>query len=214
MATKKPRKKVSGDPRERLFRKIKSSIVAKNLKVQAHNDAEIARFEREVEDGILILAAAQKEVDRLNNLPLGDPEHGERLMLTYDPILAWLDSVETTGDMDTTPNGVAFIHTPDHPTGDQYFQLDSALIAISDVFELISNDRGIPNESKGLRQVGKKVEAGMMLFESDIAAARKSIAWMVEITKTLTPLGILEYTDTIKTKALIEIALQDQRRAA
>ncbi len=177
---KKTRKPVTGNVTERLFRKMFSRICSKNIEAKAEYQAEVAN------------------IDRLNHTVMGDPEHSERIMLTFDPILAWLDEAESTGDMPLADDGTPILRTPNHSRGHDWCQLDSSLIAVAECFELMANDRGVPNEGRGLRQVGAKIQAGMMLYESDFTAARASIAWMVGIIKTMTPLDAESYTSTIE----------------
>lgn len=186
MATKKmkPRKPVTGNPQDRLFRKMLSRITSK---------------------GNMELQRRQEEVDRLNNLPLGHPDHADRFMATFEPMLDWLEQVETTGEMDCLMNGTAILHTPKHISDLKYFELDSALIAVADCYELMAAEMNITDKSDGLRKIGKKVQVGMMLFASDIAAARESIAWMIEITKGKTPLEIQEYTTAISIRAHLKM---------
>ncbi len=150
---------------------------------------------------------ATAEIDRLNNTPLGHPDHNGRLMLAFNPILNWLNQVEQTCDMDVTNKGVAILYAPDHPSSEKWFQLDSAFIAVADTYELIAIDKSMEDQSAGLRQVGNKVAAGMMLFQSDIEMARQSIDWMIKIAKGLSPLQITEYTSIIATRALIAQAV-------
>lgn len=150
---------------------------------------------------------AMAEVDRLNNTRLGHPDHKDRLMLAFNPILNWLNQVERTWDMDVTDKGVAILYAPDHPSSEKWFQLDSAFIAVADTYELIAIDKSMEDRSAGLRQVGNKVAAGMMLFQSDIDMARQSIDWMIEVAKELSPLQITDYTSIIATRALIAQAV-------
>jgi hypothetical protein len=107
--------------------------------------------------------------------------------------------------MDCLPNGTAILHTPKHVSDMKYFELDSAFIAVADTYELIAAEMGIEDKSDGLRKIGKKVNVGMMLFQSDIKAARESIAWMVEVTKGKTPLEIQEYTTAIAIRAHLKL---------
>lgn len=174
---KKIRKKVSGDPRARLFRKMFSRIVTNQKKEDA-------------------------EIDRLNNLVLGHADHKERLMLTFDPILQWLDALEKTGEIEFIGN-IPILHTPNHCSNEKFFQLDEAIIAVADVYELIAKETGIEDKSDDLRRLGRKVTVGMMLFESDLKAAREAIAWMVDLTRTRTPLEMQEFTNVITVRALI-----------
>lgn len=184
-ANKKPRKKVSGCMRERMLKKMHSRIQAKNQRAR--------------ED----VAKENAEIERLNNLPLGHPDHGDRLMITFTPILKWMSEVERTGDSDRTLDGRPILFAPDHPTEDKYFQLDDALIAVADCYSLIANRRGIADEGSGVRQLGKKLQADMLLFQSDMDLARKSIDWMIEQTKSLSPVQIQEYTSIISVRALM-----------
>lgn len=186
-AQKKHRPKVSGNPTERLLRKMLHRIAAKN-------DAQKRAIEAE-----------NAEIERLNNLHLGHPDHAERVAVIWDPIIAWIDKIDHEGTIEYTESGLPILHTPNHASEEKWFEATSAIIAISDCYELIANEDKITDESNGLRRIGMRIRDGKPLTDADIAIARKSIDWMIAITKTKTPLQIQGFTTAIAIRAQMQL---------
>jgi hypothetical protein len=167
------------DPKEKVLRRIVTNAYAREQKAEAEESARI---------------------ERLNNTKLGDPEIADRLDATFKPMIDWLNQVVITGEREELSNGVAILRTPSHSTGREWFDLCEAFNNVADTFELIAESQNIKDEGIGLRQVANKVKVDMLLFQSDIDLALKSIQWMRDLAAGYTPEEITKFTKIIETR--------------
>lgn len=80
--------------------------------------------------------------------------------------------MEIDGTVETTGRQVVF--KEDSKGG--WYDVPAALRGVAEFHDVAAKRYGIPADTKPLWQFAAKLEAGMVLFENDIAAARESIA--------------------------------------
>lgn len=149
----------------------------------------------------------QARIDRINALPFSDPENAHKIGATFDPIDNWMDSVAATGEIDVTGAGLAILRTSqDDPA---WYPLAASLRVVCDAFAAIAAERGLLDPGAALRQLARKVEVDMPLFQRDIDAGRASVAAMREIILELTPAQFSAHTIALRVRAAM-----DARRAA
>lgn len=152
-------------------------------------------------------ALEQARIDRQNNLPFSDAENVHKIARTFGPIEAWLNTLQATGDMEVLSNGLAVMQPdPDEP---ELFPVVESFRAVCDTYELIASSLHLVDGGDGLRKLANKIEVDMPLFQADLDAARSSISWMKEASRSMTPHQFSDYSVAIQTRAtLAAIAAQ------
>ena len=150
--SKKPRKKRKVSVIERLHH-------AKYQKAKTHANAE----------NMLI---------RLRNaMPLGHEVNRHKIDATFDPLEQFLMQQETEGESFVNEKGEPLMWDEREQA---YINVAEGIANMCWMFELASKLWGWTDQTAGLQKLGNKLFAGMVLFASDIEAARSTIAWMRE----------------------------------
>lgn len=155
--------------------------------------------------------AEQARIDRINGLPFSHPENVHKIGTTFDPIEAWMDGVVATGDIDVTGAGLAILRTD--PADPAWYPLVASLFAVCDAFAAIARERALDDPGAGLRQLARKVEVDMPLFQRDIDAGRASVAAMRAIIAELTPAQFSDYTIAVRVRGAMNDAASARRAA-
>lgn len=151
-ASSKPRKKKGRSVIERLHH-------AKYQKAKQHANAE----------NMLI---------RLRNaLPLGHEVNRHKIDATFAPLEQFLVQQETDGESFVNDKGEPLMWDEREQA---YINVAEGIANMCWMFELAAQLWGWDDQTGGLKKLGNKLFAGMVLFGSDVAAARETIAWMRE----------------------------------
>lgn len=148
-------------------------------------------------------ANAQGEIDRVNELPMGALENRHKIDITFAPLERFLDAIEETQHLDVLVDGGVAIFQTD-PNSDEMWPVVESFLAVADCFDLIAVDLEIEPCVDGFRKLAKKVDVRMMLFKSDIDAARASIAWMRKTIEKMSPNHFSEKSIAIQIRATMQ----------
>ncbi|WP_157407082.1 hypothetical protein [Janthinobacterium sp. CG3] len=173
---------------------------------QARADANLCRQFNLLGEA-LQLEQAQQRIDRINNLPMGHPENAHKFGITFGPIQAWMDAMESSGEIDRL-QGMAVMSLEDDP--ELLIPVVGSFLSMCDIYELIAADAGVPDETAGLRRLAKMIDVHMPVFRRDLEAARATTEWMAGITRTLTPQQFSDFSVAVQIRA----ELANQKAAA
>jgi hypothetical protein len=161
------------------------------LSALLHGQAEIDRCNREIE--------------RLNHLPIGHPENAHKIGLTFDPIEGWLrELLATGGEMEVLVGGRhAGVAIFKPRSEDEWYPIAESFRAVYDTFELIATEFGVEDRGQALLRLANKIEADMPLEARDVDRALEAIAWMKDLVKPLTPARFSDFSGLIQARAII-----------
>jgi hypothetical protein len=146
----------------------------------AHQRAEDSKWTRARE-----IAVNEDRIRRITNgLPLGHPEHAHKIELVFGAIEGYLTDMEQTGESLVTARGEAAVRDPLDQT---LIPAAQAFISQHTMFTALAERFGWGPVPDGLRRMGAKLGADMMLFASDMADARTTLTWMRTHIVTITP---------------------------
>lgn len=171
---------------------------------------EVMTVRQPVMDGLLMEAYAQLHIDRINSLPFGHPENWHKLDNTFSPIHKWLAKWEATGEIDVIDDIAIF--QPDKNVAEVY-PLADALLYMCEIYELVAQDLNITDQTGNLRELAQLIADGSMVCQDDTDKARKTLAWMRDVSKKITPNQYSDYAVAIQTRALLAAAGQLQKVA-
>ena len=130
---------------------------------------------------------------RINNLTrLGDPIHAHKIDSTFAQLEAAIDKIDATGSIEADENGDPCMTHPDGETS----PLGPALVSTAYIFRRLKKQfPEWPPMPNAMHRVGKRLCEGKMIDDSDIAATRKTIAWMRVHIADVTPIEWSEACD-------------------
>lgn len=130
-----------------------------------------------------------------NNLPMSHELNAHKIELTFGAIELYLSEQEVTGESQVNERGDPVVVDP--VDGD----LIPAGLAFKNqhiMFAALSKRFGWGEVPDGLRRMGAKLDAGMLLFDSDMRDARIALDWMREHIADVTPNQWSETLDTLE----------------
>ncbi len=133
----------------------------------------------------------QRQVDRSNMLrrianltPLGHESNRHKIDFTFGPLELALAQIEATGELECDTDGDAVVRDP---RDGEFIAFGAALESSARIFARVASRYDWPPMPDGMARAGRKVNAGMLLFDSDIADVRATIAWMRKAIEEITP---------------------------
>lgn len=148
-------------------------------------------------------AEAEAERQRVNALPFSSPENRQKIAMVFDPVDAFLTELETTGEINVADDGTPLLWAPHDGAN---YPIVPALESMCDTYSKLAQTHGWTDETDGMRKLAKRLELEMPIFKHDVAAARRTIAWMREQTLLISP---NEFS-----RESIEIQIRDEMRAS
>jgi hypothetical protein len=139
-----------------------------------------------------------------NDAPMNSKINAGRLEARFAPILKAFQDMEETGESLVNQNNEV-VYMPAQHEG-VYYPLAPSLLLSCKTFDIVCRHRGVPLVSEGMRHAAKKLEAGVELCQSDLDAARKSIADVIEVMMPLTPREIESCIQAQEIQELMENA--------
>lgn len=132
-----------------------------------------------------LIARTETQIRNItNNLPLGHPEHAHKVEELFGAIESYLDDMERTGESLVSSRGEAIVLDP---TDQEPLPAGLAFRNQHKMFVALAKKRGWGAVPDGLRRLGAKLDADMMLFPSDMTDARTELAWMRAHVVDVTP---------------------------
>lgn len=123
-------------------------------------------------------AHAENMLIRLRNaLPLGHEANRHKIDGTFGPLEEFLRQQELEGESFVNEKGEPLMWDEREQA---YINVAEGIANMAYMFELAGRLWGWDAQPEGLKKLGNKLFAGMVLFASDIEAARETIAWMRE----------------------------------
>jgi hypothetical protein len=147
-------------------------------------------------------ARAEAERQRINALPFSADDNRHKVGMVFDPVDAFLNELETTGDIVVADDGTPLMWAPHDGAN---YPIVPALQSMCDTYTKLAQTHGWPDETDGMRKLAKRLELEMPIFSHDVAAARGTIAWMRQYTLLISP---NEFS-----RESIEIQVRDEARA-
>jgi hypothetical protein len=134
---------------------------------------------------------AKAQVERLNMLrrisnatPLGHESNRYKIDATFQPLEDALAQIEATAELECDEDGDAVVRDP---RDGETIAFGAALESSARIFARVAPRYNWPPMPEGMARAGRKVTAGMLLFDSDIADVRATIAWMRLAIEEITP---------------------------
>lgn len=121
-------------------------------------------------------AHAENMLIRLRNaLPLGHEANRHKIDDTFGPLEEFLRQQELEGESFVNEKGEPLMWDEREQA---YINVAEGIANMVFMFDVAAKCFGWDAQPRGLEKLGNKLFAGMVLFASDIAAARDAIAWM------------------------------------
>jgi hypothetical protein len=145
----------------------------------------------------------RREAEELQDISFADPRNITRVSKLFDPVVAALNSLVTTGEINAVPDGTPLMWVVEdgssHPAA-------ACLLSVVESYEKLSKVHGWNDHGDGLRRLAKRLELQMPVFQEDVDEALKTIEWMKFCTMTITPRQF--------TKEAVEIQIANELRDA
>lgn len=148
-----------------------------------------------------------------NAMPMGHEVNQHKIDLTFGAIEGYLAEQEKTGESLVNERGEPVVVDP---VDGELIPAGRAFKNQHAMFSALAEAHGWGAVPGGLRRMGAKLEADMILFESDMFDARRALAWMREHIVEITPNQWSETLDRLieQEKLEAEKKIDGERRAA
>lgn len=148
----------------------------KNRRVGKNRPSALQRAEQSKYTRAREIVDNENRIRRLiNGLPLGHPENAHKIDLVFGAIDGYLLDMEQTGQSHVTASGQPAVL---EPVDQELIPAGLAFLNQHRMFSALAVKRGWGPVPDGLRRMGAKLDAGVLLFESDMTDARTALAWM------------------------------------
>ncbi|MBN3839252.1 hypothetical protein [Burkholderia sp. Ac-20349] len=139
----------------------------------------------------------RRQEQRRNTLPFSHPLNAKMADKVFGPIEAIVRSIEETGDIHVHQGTPVFFHEQDS----MWYPIVPTLHQMCTTFEIAAEREHVEPQTAAMRRLLNKLNYDMPTEKRDTTAALQSIAWMRELTDTLTPEKMSSFMRTTQIKA-------------